>query len=135
MPRQTVFHRNYSLSPEFCIITAQAPSRQMTAPINFGKHLPRPTFIRELVPFCPCSVYPGPNGVILWKALPRPRKFSINAWRVVISSVKRESVEGVLNWEDLLLPKQCLELSPDATRGLLGRARMFALLKGMQIFE
>ncbi|GIY09926.1 hypothetical protein CDAR_460001 [Caerostris darwini] len=60
--------QNYSLSPEFCIITAQAPSRQMTDPINFGKLLPGSTFIRELVPFCPCSVYPGPNGVILWKA-------------------------------------------------------------------
>ncbi|GIX79081.1 hypothetical protein CEXT_322491 [Caerostris extrusa] len=34
----------------------------MTAPINFGKLLPVSTFIRELVPFCPCSVYPGPNG-------------------------------------------------------------------------
>ncbi|GIY09921.1 hypothetical protein CDAR_459971 [Caerostris darwini] len=33
----------------------------MTAPINFGKLLPGSTFIRELVPFCPCSVYPGPK--------------------------------------------------------------------------
>ncbi|GIY39692.1 hypothetical protein CEXT_458341 [Caerostris extrusa] len=55
--------KNYSLSPEFCIITAQAPSEaKMTAPINFGKLLPGSTLIRELIAICPCSVYPSPKS-------------------------------------------------------------------------
>ncbi|GIY39690.1 hypothetical protein CEXT_458331 [Caerostris extrusa] len=67
MSRQTIFHRKLLA---LCRILYHNSSNSIEAndsPHQLWKTLSGSSFIRELVPFCPCSVYPDPNRVIFMK--------------------------------------------------------------------